>query len=166
MRFFEYAFYQSDKPPIQRQLIYLAFAMCIIIPMTLINNMAVFVKVSALANALIIMTLAYLLTYAAYYIYTQTPEYLEARYNVYNFSRAPTVIGVAIYAFEAVGVLLTVKTSMKKQEKFKRLMQIVTVGAVCLNIVFSIVSSLGYGSRTNQIVLFSLPQDRIDVAFV
>lgn len=31
-----------------------------------------------------------------------------------------TVIGVAIYAFEAVGVLLTVQSSMEKKEKFKR----------------------------------------------
>lgn len=82
--------------------------------MTLINNMAVFVKVSAFANVLIIMTLTYLITYATYLIYIQTPEFEEAKHNSFNIKNAPTVIGVAIYAFEAVGVLLTVKNSMKK----------------------------------------------------
>ena len=32
-----------------------------------------------------------------------------------------TIIGVSIYAFEAVGIILTVKHSMKKAEKFLRL---------------------------------------------
>lgn len=31
-----------------------------------------------------------------------------------------TIIGVSIYAFEAVGIILTVKHSMKKAEKFLR----------------------------------------------
>ena len=93
---------------------YLGFAMCIILPMTLINNMAVFVKISAFANVLIIMTLTFLISYAASYIYKRTPEFEVAKYNAFNIAKIPTTIGVAIYAFEAVGVLLTVKNSMKK----------------------------------------------------
>ena len=59
MRFFEYAFYESDNPNIQHQLAYLCLALIIILPMTLIDNMAVFVKVSTIANFLISITFLY-----------------------------------------------------------------------------------------------------------
>lgn len=69
--------------------------------------------------------------------------------NPFDFSHIQTVMGVAIYAFEAVGILMTVKASMKKQEKFKRLIQMVTLTTVLINIVFSVVSSLGFGAKIN-----------------
>lgn len=120
MDFFEYAFYEADHPPLHHQLVYLAFAMCIIVPMTLINNMAIFVKVSAFANVLIVMTLGCVTCYAVDAIASGTPESVAARNSPFHIENTPTVIGVAIYAFEAVGVILTLKNSMEKIEKFKR----------------------------------------------
>ena len=88
--------------------------------MTLINNMAVFVKISAFANVLIIMTLLCVVIYALENIIDGTEEFKKSKSNVFNIANSPTVIGVAIYAFEAVGILLTLKNSMEKAEKFKR----------------------------------------------
>ena len=121
MRFIEYAIYDSDSAPIGRQLIYVAIAMCIIVPMALINNMAVFVKVSAFASLLIISGLTCIILFALGEILDDTPYYEAAKSNRANFDKMPTTIGVAIYGFEAVGVLLSVKNSMVSPEKFMRL---------------------------------------------
>ena len=42
MKFFEYAFYHSTDIDITHEIVYLCLALCIILPMTLINNMSKF----------------------------------------------------------------------------------------------------------------------------
>lgn len=125
--------------------------------MALVNNMAVFVKVSALASVLIISALTCILLFALGEILDDTPEYEAAKSNRANFGKMPTTIGVAIYGFEAVGVLLSVKNSMINPEKFMRLAQLVTLSIVALISTFASICSVGFGAEINQIVLFSLP---------
>lgn len=50
MKFFEYVFYHTDDPSLQHELVYLAFALCIIVPMSFIDNLAYFTKFNIFAN--------------------------------------------------------------------------------------------------------------------
>lgn len=50
VEFFENAIYHTTSVKIGHEIIYLLFAMCIILPMTLINNLSLFVKLNAVSN--------------------------------------------------------------------------------------------------------------------
>jgi proton-coupled amino acid transporter len=50
MEFLEYAIYHHHDVVFSHQLIYLAIAMCIIVPLVFINSMTIFTKFSAVAN--------------------------------------------------------------------------------------------------------------------
>ncbi|CAD8095657.1 unnamed protein product [Paramecium sonneborni] len=153
MEFFEIAFYGNAQSTFQHQLYYLLIALLILLPMTLIQNMAVFTKISAIANLLIVFPLAMIMISA---IQTIIDENYPEKYKMIDFSGLSTMIGVSIYSFEAVGVLLNIQSSMQKKEKFQRLLQITTIGVVFLFIIFSLVCGYGYGRNINQIVLFNL----------
>ena len=86
--------------------------------MTLIDNMAIFVKISAFGIVLILITFLYVIGISFDSILSESQEYLDSRLNYANFDQMSIVLGVSIYAFEAVGTILTVKHSMKKMEKF------------------------------------------------
>ena len=53
MEFFEYAIYHNTGANFEHEIVYLGFAMCIIVPLIFINNMAMFTKFSALSNVFI-----------------------------------------------------------------------------------------------------------------
>lgn len=57
---------------------------------------------------MVLFTLTTVMGYAGSSIYNDSKEYSEEKDNPVNMANLSTVIGVAIYAFEAVGVLLTV----------------------------------------------------------
>lgn len=50
MEFFEYAFYRSADVSLPHELLYLLLALVIILPMTLIDNIATFAKYNAISN--------------------------------------------------------------------------------------------------------------------
>ncbi|CAD8190975.1 unnamed protein product [Paramecium pentaurelia] len=162
MEFFEIAFYGNDTSTFQHQLYYLLIALLILLPMTLIQNMAVFTKVSAIANGLIVFPLVMIIVSAIQAIINES---YPKKYHLIDFSGLSTMIGVSIYSFEAVGVLLNIQSSMQKKEKFQRLLQLTTIAVVLLFIIFSLVCGFGYGIDINQIVLFNL-QDNPFMAVV
>lgn len=73
--------------------------------MTLISNMAVFSKISAIANGFITFSLVVILISAI--ISINNNEYPD-KSSLADFSEISTMIGVSIYSFEAVGVLLNI----------------------------------------------------------
>lgn len=50
MEFFEYAFYHTSNIEFSHEIVYLLLALCIILPMTLINNITHFAKYNLLSN--------------------------------------------------------------------------------------------------------------------
>jgi len=100
----------------------MGLAMCIIVPMSFINNLSAFVKICAIANVLTVMVLLSISLFAIGDMTADTPGFEYGRNNMANLDNISTVIGVAIYAFEAVGVMLTIKNSMKDSHKFARLL--------------------------------------------
>lgn len=85
--------------------------------MTLITNMALFTKISAFSNVLIVFALGIISITALEACVDGRGKGSVPLANVENVS---TTIGVGIYAFEAVGIILNVQTSMQKKEKFSR----------------------------------------------
>lgn len=71
--------------------------------------MAVFTKVSAIANGLIVFPLVMIIVSAIQAIINES---YPKKYHLIDFSGLSTMIGVSIYSFEAVGVLLNIQSSM------------------------------------------------------
>lgn len=83
-----------------------------VIPFSLINNFSLFIKISVVSNIFIIITLLAILFYEFYTIFT-TDVLERTKYNIIHLEKTPMMIGVAIFAFEAVGIILGIKNSMK-----------------------------------------------------
>ncbi|CAD8091797.1 unnamed protein product [Paramecium sonneborni] len=155
MEFLEYAIYHHQDVVFSHQLLYLAIAMCIIIPLVFINNMTLFTKFSTLANSFIIISLISCIVYFSIELNS------EVNYNdipVARFKNLPLVIGVALFSFEAIGTLLDVRKSMQEPIKFPKLMTLVFSGCTMQFWIFGLLGSLSYGDTTNEIILFSLGQ--------
>lgn len=48
--FFEYVFYDNLNPSLEHKLVYISIALCLIIPLTLINDFSVLARYSGIAN--------------------------------------------------------------------------------------------------------------------
>lgn len=77
--------------------------------MTLITNMALFTKVSAFSNVLLIFALSAICISALEAVINRKGD---GETKLANFSNISTTIGVGIFAFEAVGIILNVQSSM------------------------------------------------------
>jgi len=75
-----------------------------------------------------------------------------------NFSKIPLIFGVSIYAFEAIGIIFTVRASVINEEKdFPVIFKRVNIAICVLYIIFSVIGAVTFGQNINEIVLFSLP---------
>lgn len=59
------------------------------------------------------MTLIVIIFYEFYIIFT-TDVLERTKYNIFHIEKTPMMIGVAIFAFEAVGLILGIRNSMEK----------------------------------------------------
>jgi len=76
------------------------------------------------------------------------------------------LIGVSIYAFEAIGLVFHIRNSLKETSEFVLIFRYTNLILVVLQILFSITGSFAFGHKLKDIYLFSLPNDRLDVKFV
>lgn len=105
LEFLEYAIYESKDSNLEHQLSYLGLAFCVLLPMTLITNMALFTKVNTISNILIALCL-FVISVSALETAINHPKQQETIWV--DFENITTTIGVGIFAFEAVGIILNV----------------------------------------------------------
>lgn len=172
VEFFEHAFNTAGNTA--DQLIYLALAFCLIVPISFLNNTRLFQKVSSIANAIMISSLIAIM-YFELTIMSNNSKHGNGNNNnsatqtnrdVANFSRMPLMIGVSIYSFEAIGQVFSVRNQMKNQEEFRDVFKFVNVVVVCAYIIFSVFGMLALENNMNEIILFSLPGDNPLVALL
>lgn len=87
----------------------MALELCIILPMTLINNLRVFVRFSIISNIIIIISITYV-TFTGLINMFKNGVVIHKWINVINLFE---VIGISIYSFENIGVLLALRKDMK-----------------------------------------------------
>ncbi|GJP37661.1 hypothetical protein CLOM_g22098 [Closterium sp. NIES-68] len=74
-----------------------------------------------------------------------------------GLSNAPMALGVAVYAFEGVGMTLPVQASMKQPRKFP---SVLALGLAIIAVTYAAVGTagyLGYGEETQEIITLNLP---------
>ncbi|KAJ5076660.1 amino acid transporter ant1 [Anaeramoeba ignava] len=75
----------------------------------------------------------------------------------------PIFFGIVAYSFEGIGIILPIENSMKKPQKFKKLMGINLFFVTIVYIVFGLLGYLAYGTDTKGNVITNLEQNPLNI---
>jgi solute carrier family 36 (proton-coupled amino acid transporter) len=129
--------------------------MIVFLPFSLLRDIGKLGFTALIADAFILIGLAYLFYYD---VLTLSTEGI-ADIIMFNKKDWTLFIGTAIFTFEGIGLIIPIQESMKQPEKFPRVMFVVMIIITTLFIVMGAVSYAAYGSKTETVVLLNLPQD-------
>lgn len=129
--------------------------MVVFLPFSLLRDIEKLGFTALIADAFIVIGLAYLFYYD---IFTLSTEGL-ADIIMFNKKDWTLFIGTAIFTFEGIGLIIPIQESMKRPEKFPKVMFVVMIIITTLFTVMGAVSYAAYGSKTETVVLLNLPQD-------
>lgn len=129
--------------------------MVIFLPFALLRDIGKLGFTALIADAFIIIGLAYLFYYDVLTLNTNG----LADIILFNKQDWTLFIGTAIFTFEGVGLIIPIQESMKSPAKFPRVMFLVMIIITVLFTTMGAVSYAAYGSKTETVVLLNLPQD-------
>ena len=129
--------------------------MIIFLPFSLLRDIGKLGFTALVADAFILVGLAYLL----YYDILTLNANGVADIIQFNQNDWTLFIGTAIFTFEGIGLIIPIQESMKHPQKFPRVMFAVMIIITTLFVTMGAVSYAAYGSKTETVVLLNLPQD-------
>jgi solute carrier family 36 (proton-coupled amino acid transporter) len=129
--------------------------MVIFLPFSLLRDIGKLGFTALVADAFILIGLAYLFYYDVLTIATEG----IADIIMFNDKNWTLFIGTAIFTFEGIGLIIPIQESMKHPEKFPGVLLLVMVIITVLFTVMGAISYAAYGSATETVVLLNLPQD-------
>ncbi|SCV03730.1 LAME_0H12772g1_1 [Lachancea meyersii CBS 8951] len=85
---------------------------------------------------------------------------------IFDPSRWTLFVGTAIFAFEGIGLIIPVQSSMKHPEKFPLVLGLVITTATVLFVSVATLGYLSYGKDVQTVILLNLPQESILVNLI
>ncbi|SCU81690.1 LAFA_0C06568g1_1 [Lachancea sp. 'fantastica'] len=85
---------------------------------------------------------------------------------IFDPNRWTLFAGTAIFAFEGIGLIIPVQSSMKHPEKFPLVLGLVITTATVLFVAVATLGYLSYGKDIQTVILLNLPQDNILVNLI
>ncbi|KRX08332.1 hypothetical protein PPERSA_01793 [Pseudocohnilembus persalinus] len=156
LKFFEYAFQTAGNK--MDDLIYLFIALCIILPLSLINDVSFFKRTSIIGNAFVIGTLILIYVHNLNEIFNGGDQIDENSQDLFSFLQIPMIIGTSIYSFEAIGLVFSIRNSLRDPTEFKSIFRNVNIFVCVLYISFAICGVVALGNQMEEIILFSMPR--------
>ncbi|KAH9901945.1 transmembrane amino acid transporter protein-domain-containing protein [Xylariomycetidae sp. FL2044] len=129
--------------------------MVIFLPFSLFRDIGKLGFTALIADAFIVIGLAYLFYYDVLTLSTNGLSDII----LFNERDWTLFIGTAIFTFEGIGLIIPIQESMKNPSKFPKVMFYVMIIITVLFITMGAVSYAAYGSKTETVVLLNLPQD-------
>ncbi|EPS43102.1 hypothetical protein H072_2878 [Dactylellina haptotyla CBS 200.50] len=129
--------------------------MIVFLPFSMIRDISKLGGTALIADAFILLGLIYLYYYDLFEITSRGVADI-VHFNPQDWT---LFIGTAIFTFEGIGLIIPIQESMKKPEKFPKVLGGVMI---LITAVFVSAGALGYaawGSKTKTVVLLNLPQD-------
>jgi proton-coupled amino acid transporter len=130
--------------------------MVIFLPFSLMRDISKLGFTALIADAFILIGLAYLYYYD---ILTLVRQHGMADIINFNQNDWTLFIGTAIFTFEGIGLIIPIQESMKNPKKFPRVMGGVMIIITVVFISMGALSYAAYGSKTETVVILNLPQD-------
>lgn len=141
---------------------YVIFETICFAPMSLIRNITKLSLAALLANVFILTGIITIIFYTSKDLITVGPS--EIKY--FNKDNWTLFIGVAIFAFEGIGLVIPVQQSMRHPEDFPKVLLAVITVCCCLFIGVGWLCYLTYGENVQTVVILNLPQDSIPVILI
>ncbi|RWA13560.1 hypothetical protein EKO27_g1550 [Xylaria grammica] len=129
--------------------------MIIFLPFSLFRDIGKLGFTALIADAFIIIGLAYLF----YYDILTLSTHGLADIILFNKKDWTLFIGTAIFTFEGIGLIIPIQESMRHPAKFPKVMFNSMIIMSVIFITMGAVSYAAYGSKTETVVLLNLPQD-------
>lgn len=129
--------------------------MVVFLPFSLLRDIGKLGFTALIADAFIVIGLAYLFYYDILTLNTRG----LADIIMFNQKDWTLFIGTAIFTFEGIGLIIPIQESMRQPQKFPKVMFAVMIIITTLFTVMGAVSYAAYGSKTETVVLLNLPQD-------
>ncbi|KAI0490819.1 transmembrane amino acid transporter protein-domain-containing protein [Xylaria cf. heliscus] len=134
---------------------FIVMQMIIFLPFSLFRDIGKLGFTALIADAFIIIGLAYLFYYDVLTLSTQG----LADIILFNRKDWTLFIGTAIFTFEGIGLIIPIQESMRNPAKFPKVMFSSMIIMSAIFITMGAVSYAAYGSKTETVVLLNLPQD-------
>ncbi|GAP84198.1 putative vacuolar amino acid transporter 3 [Rosellinia necatrix] len=134
---------------------FILMQMIIFLPFSLFRDIGKLGFTALIADAFIIIGLAYLFYYDVFTLSTQG----LADIILFNTKDWTLFIGTAIFTFEGIGLIIPIQESMRNPAKFPKVMFNSMIIMSVIFITMGAVSYAAYGSKTETVVLLNLPQD-------
>jgi proton-coupled amino acid transporter len=130
--------------------------MVIFLPFSLMRDISKLGFTALIADAFIVIGLAYL-----YYYDVLTLVRQHGVADIINFNQRDWTlfIGTAIFTFEGIGLIIPIQESMKHPKKFPPVLGGVMIIITVVFISMGALSYAAYGSKTETVVILNLPQD-------
>lgn len=125
--------------------------------MNLIRNLKTMAIFSLIANILV----ALCLVSTAYYVLTDLPSPSE-RPAIADINKMPLFFGSAIFALEAIGVVMSLENNMQTPQNFIGCPGVLNTGMTVVVILYTAVGFFGYlkyGDKTQGSITLNLPVD-------
>lgn len=138
----------------------------ILTPITLIRDITKLSLLALLANIFIFMGLITILYYTIAEFIGNSFQPGDGIYYVFNKSEFSLFIGVAIFAFEGIGLIIPIQESMIYPNNFPRvLFQVI----ITISFIFIFIGAIGYltfGADIDTVILLNLPQTSPSVIMI
>jgi proton-coupled amino acid transporter len=129
--------------------------MAVFLPFSLLRDISKLAFTALIADALILMGLAYLYYYNILTIAVQGVSDIVS----FNKNDWTLFIGTAIFTFEGIGLIIPIQESMRKPKNFPPVLGGVMIIITVVFISMGALSYAAYGSKTETVVILNLPQD-------
>jgi len=128
----------------------------VLIPLSLIRNLAKLSTTALIADAFILVGL----------LYIGGNEVAEIAKNgiaevaLFNRKDFPLLIGTAVFSFEGIGLIIPISDAMREPRKFPKVLTCVMIFLIVLFGGAGALSYAAYGPEIQTVVIVNLPQDQ------
>ncbi|KAG3132401.1 hypothetical protein PI126_g19658 [Phytophthora idaei] len=126
-------------------------------PLVWVRRLEYFAFTSLFADVLIVFGLVYILTYTVKTLESAAPG--ESKWQYFNSENWAMFLGVAVYCFEGIGLVLPTYDSMDDQikHKFPAILSWCVVCILAICILFAGTVYAAFGQNTQSVVTLNLP---------
>ena len=132
----------------------------LLVPLVLIRNIAKLSPTALLSDVLIIGGLIVLLAYDCITIFEDgitAPKSGPGMSWVFNSTNFSVFIGTAVYSFEGIGLIIPIRDSMQKPEKFPAVLTFVMILVASTLCSVGTLGYLAFGKDVKTVALLNLP---------
>ncbi|CCE87259.1 Piso0_005804 [Millerozyma farinosa CBS 7064] len=143
---------------------HIVVAQCVcLVPLVLIRNLTKLSLISLVSSGFIIIGLIIIYYFSGLQLLT---DGLGPNITNFNSSSWPLLIGVSVTAFEGIGLMLPIESSMARPEKFPMVLGLSMLLITIFFVFTGVLCYSAYGDTVKSIIILSLPQDKVSVQMI